>query len=158
MTSLHVICGLPPPNSKAWLRLCIKPCAMRLPDSGRCISVLLRAPSQVVAYNIAKVQNILNFCKQKLIFRSCTATNIRNFNNSVFMSKTRETYNAGLFRLQPTTAEKSIYSNKCYYRHATRILLRGVSKKKPISGRVDRASATEAVDSGSIPGRVNQRL
>ena len=25
---------------------------------------------------------------------------------------------------------------------------------KPISGRVDRASATEAVDSGSIPGRV----
>ena len=28
----------------------------------------------------------------------------------------------------------------------------------PISGRVDRASATEAVDSGSIPGRSNQRL
>ena len=25
---------------------------------------------------------------------------------------------------------------------------------KPISGRVDRASATEAVDSGSIPGQV----
>ena len=25
---------------------------------------------------------------------------------------------------------------------------------RPISGRVDRASATEAVDSGSIPGRV----
>ena len=26
--------------------------------------------------------------------------------------------------------------------------------KQPISGRVDRASATETVDSGSIPGRV----
>ena len=25
---------------------------------------------------------------------------------------------------------------------------------KPISGRVDRASATEAVDAGSLPGRV----
>ena len=30
--------------------------------------------------------------------------------------------------------------------------------KKTISGRVDRASATETVDSGSIPGRVKQRL
>ena len=28
---------------------------------------------------------------------------------------------------------------------------------KPISGRVDRASATEAVDSGSIPGRVKPK-
>ena len=27
----------------------------------------------------------------------------------------------------------------------------------PISGRVDRASATEAVDSGSIPGRVKPK-
>ena len=30
--------------------------------------------------------------------------------------------------------------------------------KKTISGQVDRAFATEAVDSGSIPGRVNQKL
>ena len=28
------------------------------------------------------------------------------------------------------------------------------STRQPISGRVDRASATEMVDSGSIPGRV----
>ena len=28
---------------------------------------------------------------------------------------------------------------------------------RPISGRVDRASATEAVDSGSIPGRVKPK-
>ena len=28
---------------------------------------------------------------------------------------------------------------------------------KPISGRVDRASATEAVNSGSIPGRVKPK-
>ena len=28
---------------------------------------------------------------------------------------------------------------------------------KPISGRVDRASATEAVDSGSTPGRVKPK-
>ena len=28
---------------------------------------------------------------------------------------------------------------------------------KPISGRVDRASATEAVDTGSIPGRVKPK-
>ena len=28
---------------------------------------------------------------------------------------------------------------------------------EPISGRVDRASATEAVDSGSIPGRVKPK-
>ena len=27
-------------------------------------------------------------------------------------------------------------------------------EQEPISGRVDRASATETVDSGSIPGRV----
>ena len=31
------------------------------------------------------------------------------------------------------------------------------STTKPISGRVDRASATEAVDSGSIPGRVKPK-
>ena len=30
-------------------------------------------------------------------------------------------------------------------------------KKKPISGRVVRASAAEAADSGSIPGRVHMR-
>ena len=29
--------------------------------------------------------------------------------------------------------------------------------KQPISGRVDRASATEAVDSGSIPGRIKSK-
>ena len=28
---------------------------------------------------------------------------------------------------------------------------------KPISGRVDRASATEAIDSGSIPGQVKPK-
>ena len=32
-----------------------------------------------------------------------------------------------------------------------------VSYDKPISGRVDRASATEAVDTGSIPGRVKPK-
>ena len=32
-----------------------------------------------------------------------------------------------------------------------------LSFKEPISGRVDRASATEAVDSGSIPGRVKPK-
>ena len=30
-------------------------------------------------------------------------------------------------------------------------------KLEPFSGRVDRASATEAVDSGSIPGRVKPK-
>ena len=29
---------------------------------------------------------------------------------------------------------------------------------EPISGRVDRASATEAVDTGSIPGRVKPKI
>ena len=29
--------------------------------------------------------------------------------------------------------------------------------EQPISGRVDRASATEAVDTGSIPGRVKPK-
>ena len=28
MTSLHVICGLPPPNEKSWLRLCLEPFAI----------------------------------------------------------------------------------------------------------------------------------
>ena len=32
-----------------------------------------------------------------------------------------------------------------------------VTSSKSISGRVDRASATEAVDSGSIPGRVKPK-
>ena len=31
------------------------------------------------------------------------------------------------------------------------------SSSKPISGRVDRASATETVDSGSMPGRANSK-
>ena len=31
------------------------------------------------------------------------------------------------------------------------------SKQKPISGRVDRASATKTVDSDSIPGRVKPK-
>ena len=35
--------------------------------------------------------------------------------------------------------------------------LGGTKKLTPISGRVDRASATETVDSGSIPGRVKPR-
>ena len=60
MTSLHVIYGLAlSPNQKSWLRLCNKLCAMYIPDTGHCIIVLLRAPSRVVACNIAKVQNIL---------------------------------------------------------------------------------------------------
>ena len=33
----------------------------------------------------------------------------------------------------------------------------GQAKEEPISGRVDRASATEAVDTGSIPGRVKPK-
>ena len=31
------------------------------------------------------------------------------------------------------------------------------AQNRPISGRVDRASATETVDSGSIPGRVKPK-
>ena len=58
MTSLHDLRFSPPPNSKSRLRLCIKPCAICIPDTGCCIFVLLRAPSLVVAYNIAKKQNI----------------------------------------------------------------------------------------------------
>ena len=59
MTLLHVIYGLAySPNQKSWLRLCIKSRAMCIPDTGRYIFVLLRAPSRVVAYNVAKMQNI----------------------------------------------------------------------------------------------------
>ena len=32
-----------------------------------------------------------------------------------------------------------------------------VAELKPISGRVDRATATEAIDSDSIPGRVKPK-
>ena len=38
-----------------------------------------------------------------------------------------------------------------------KIFTKNGTKKKPISGRVDRASATEAVDTGSIPGRVKPK-
>ena len=41
MTSLHGLRFSPPPNSKFRLRLCIKPCAICIPDTGRCILVLL---------------------------------------------------------------------------------------------------------------------
>ena len=41
MTSWHDLWFSPPPNSKFRLRLCIKPCAIRIPDTGRCILVLL---------------------------------------------------------------------------------------------------------------------
>ena len=41
MTSLHDLRFSPPPNSKSRLRLCIKPCAICIPDTGRCILVLL---------------------------------------------------------------------------------------------------------------------
>ena len=58
MTSLHGIYGLPPQLSKSWLWLYIKPCSICIPDTGRCIFGLLRAPSQMVAYNIAKMQKI----------------------------------------------------------------------------------------------------
>ena len=60
MTSLHVIFGLAPPNPESWLpvRLCIKPCAMCIPDICCCIFVLFLVPLRVVAYNIATVQNI----------------------------------------------------------------------------------------------------
>ena len=47
-----------PPNAKSWLRLCMKLRAMCIPDTCRCIFVLLYAPLRVVANNIAKVQNI----------------------------------------------------------------------------------------------------
>ena len=53
--------------------------------------------------------NKLNFCTWKLN-RSCTAINIRNFCNSVFMSKKRRPIRPAaflsLFRLWPTTAWK----------------------------------------------------
>ena len=39
--SLHDFRFSPPPNSKSRLRLCIKPCAICIPDTGRCILVLL---------------------------------------------------------------------------------------------------------------------
>ena len=60
MTSLHDLRFSPPPNSKSRLRLCIRPCAICIPDTGCCIFVLLRAPPLVVAYSIAnaKRQNI----------------------------------------------------------------------------------------------------
>ena len=41
MTSLHDLRFSPPPNSKSRLCLCIKPCAICIPDTGRCILVLL---------------------------------------------------------------------------------------------------------------------
>ena len=41
MTSLHDLRFSPPPNSKSRLRLCIKPCPIRIPNAGRCILVLL---------------------------------------------------------------------------------------------------------------------
>ena len=41
MTSLHDLRFSPPPNSKSRLRLCIKPCALYIPDTGRGIIVLL---------------------------------------------------------------------------------------------------------------------
>ena len=37
------------------------------------------------------------------------------------------------------------------------VLIDNSSNSKPISGRVDRASATETVDLGSIPGRVKPK-
>ena len=41
MTSLRDLRFSPPPNSKSRLRLRIKPCAICIPDAGRCILVLL---------------------------------------------------------------------------------------------------------------------
>ena len=41
MTSLHDLRFSPPPNSESSLCLCIKPCAICIPDTGRCILVLL---------------------------------------------------------------------------------------------------------------------
>ena len=41
--------------------------------------------------------------------------------------------------------QRYVVFSPCFFR---------IGLNKPISGRVDRASATEAVDSGSIPGRV----
>ena len=37
------------------------------------------------------------------------------------------------------------------------VLIDNSSNSKPISGRVDRASATETVDLGSIPGRAKPK-
>ena len=57
-----------PPNPKSLLRLCIKPCAMWIPDTYCYIFVLLHAPLRVVAYNIAKVQNICCIASSLKIF------------------------------------------------------------------------------------------
>ena len=57
MTSLHDLRFSPPPNSKSRLRLCIKPCAICIPDTSRCILVIVDAPSRAVAYNIPNVQS-----------------------------------------------------------------------------------------------------
>ena len=42
MRSLHDLRFSPPPNLKSRLRLCIEPCAICIPDIGRCILVLFR--------------------------------------------------------------------------------------------------------------------
>ena len=66
MTSLHVICGLNPTQSKILGTPMHQ--TMCIPNSGCCIFVLLRAPSLVVAYNIAKVQNILCVASSLKVF------------------------------------------------------------------------------------------
>ena len=64
MTSLHDLRFRPPPNSKSRLRLCIKPCAICIPDHMHTCDQnwslhlsIVGAFSRAVAYNIAKVQS-----------------------------------------------------------------------------------------------------
>ena len=70
MTSLHVIYGLAlPPNSKSWLHLCTKPCAICIPNIGRCILVLLMHVHErlLITLQICKVAKyMLHYFQSKI--------------------------------------------------------------------------------------------
>ena len=68
MTSLHALRFNPPPNSKSRLRLCIKPCAICIPDTGRCVLVLL-------AHLHERLLTTLQRCKPKNI--RCIASSLK---------------------------------------------------------------------------------
>ena len=72
-----------------------------------------------------------------------------NDNNICFIGVARGVQGARIPPNRNATNKKNAAKNPCFF--TFRFLL------KPISGRVDRASATEAVDSGSIPGRVKPK-